>query len=84
MTPESERSYCAAHVDLVGALERCSAILDRASTATDGLIEKVQGLSERIARLETRLSLFVALFGTCAGAAGWMLGALFVHWLGNK
>jgi len=84
MSRDTEHAYCDGHVDLVTAVERCSTILDRAAGATDALVEKVQHLAERVARLETRLSLYAALLGTCAGAGGWILGALVAHWISEK
>lgn len=84
MPPQDRTPYCDAHVELVGALERCGAILDRAAGATDALIDKVHVLAERIARLETRLSLYAVLFASGAAAAGWILGAMVAHWLGNR
>lgn len=84
MSRDNDYPYCDGHVDLVAAVERCSTILDRAVAATDALVEKVQLLAERVARLETRLSLYAALLGTCAGAGGWILGALVAQWIFKK
>ena len=84
MSRDIEHAYCDGHVDLVAAVERCSVILNRAAGATDVLVEKVQHLAERVARLETRLSLYAALLGMCAGAGGWILGALVAQWISKK
>ena len=82
-TPDPPLS-CPAHVDLVASIERMRAILERCATGTDAMVCTLRSLTERIARLETRVSLYAGILGACAGVAGWVLGALLVHWISNK
>ena len=75
---------CPEHVKLVAAVERMRAILERCAAGTDEMICTVRTLAERIARLETRVSLYAGILGACAGIAGWVVGALVVHWISKE